>query len=268
MDVLTDHQNNVAKRVVHEEEAKRKHLVIALSGAHAYGFPSPDSDLDLNAVHIEPTVRLLGLGGTRDAFDRLEVLDDVEIDYTSNELRGVLAGIASGNGNYIERVLGAHIAHSSAELEELRELVPAALSRRVHRHYRGFASSQRKAFEEAGSPTAKKLLYVLRTALTGAHLLRTGELRVDLTTVADEYGYEDAHDLIAAKREGEQTVLSKAEQAAWSARLDSLFAVLDNAVENSVLPATPFTDDLEAWLIRTRLGSNSSVAGHGEKANS
>tara|TARA_R110002096_G_scaffold143328_5_gene299423 strand:+ start:76884 stop:77678 length:795 start_codon:yes stop_codon:yes gene_type:complete len=255
MDVLTPHQNSVAERVVREEEAKRKHLVIALSGAHAYGFPSPDSDLDLKAIHIEPTTSLLGLGSTRETFDRLEILDEVEIDYTSNELRGVLTGIVAGNGNYIERVLGAHIAHRSAELEELRGLVPAALSRRVHRHYRGFASSQRKAFEEASAPTAKKLLYVLRTALTGTHLLRTGELRVDLTTIADEYGYSDAHDLIAAKREGELVVLSKAEQEAWSARLDALFATLDAAVLDSILPATPFTDDLEAWLIRTRLES-------------
>ncbi len=265
MDVLTSHQRKVAKRVVREEETKRKHLVIALSGAHAYGFPSPDSDLDLKAVHIEPTASLLGLGSTRETFDRLEILDGVEIDYTSNELRGVLGGIAAGNGNYIERILGAHIIHRSPELEELRALVPAALSRRVHRHYRGFASSQRKAFEEAASPTAKKLLYVLRTALTGTHLLRTGELRVDLTTVADEYGYGDAHNLIEAKLQGERTVLSKSEQETWSSRLDALFSTLDDAVERSVLPPTPFTDNIEAWLLRTRLGADSSAAAQREK---
>lgn len=258
MNVLTEHQLTVAQRVVREEEAKRKHLVIALSGAHAYGFPSPDSDLDLKAIHIESTRSLLGLGATREAFDRLEVLDAVEIDYTSNELRGVLSGIAAGNGNYIERVLGAHQVHRSSELDELRELVPRALSRRVHRHYRGFASSQRKAFENGSSPTAKKLLYVLRTALTGTHLLRTGELRVDLTTVADEYGYADVHSLIEAKRAGEQAELSKGQQEQWSARLDELFATLDSAVETSVLPPIPDTTDLEAWLIRTRLNDASS----------
>lgn len=252
MNFLDGRARAVAERVVDEEESKRKHVVIALSGAHAYGFPSPDSDLDLKAIHIEPTRNLLGLGTTRDAFDRLEVLDGVEIDYTSNELRGVLTGIAAGNGNYIERVLAALVCRSSPLHLELKELVPGALSRRVHRHYRGFAANQRKAFEEAEEPTAKRLLYVLRTALTGTHLLRTGELRVDLTTTADEYGYGDANQLIAAKKQGERTVLPEGDRQAWLSRLDGLFDLIDQARQGSPLPEEPKMDDLEAWLIETR----------------
>jgi hypothetical protein len=42
-ELLTAHQREVMNRVIAEEEARRRHLVIALSGAHAYGFPSPDS---------------------------------------------------------------------------------------------------------------------------------------------------------------------------------------------------------------------------------
>ncbi|MCP4448321.1 MAG: nucleotidyltransferase domain-containing protein [Myxococcales bacterium] len=252
MDFLEGQARIVAERVLGEEESHRKHVVIALSGAHAYGFPSPDSDLDLKAIHIEPTRNLLGLGTTTEAFDRLEVIDGVEIDYTSNELRGVLAGIAAGNGNYIERVLGALICRSSPLHLELKELVPTALSQRVHRHYRGFAANQRKAFEEAEHPTAKKLLYVLRTALTGTHLLRTGELRVDLATTADEYGYGDANDLIVAKTQGERTVLPKSDRQSWLSRLNGLFELLDQAREGSPLPEEPNTSDLEAWLIETR----------------
>ena len=30
-------------------------MVVLLSGAHAYGFPSPDSDLDLKAIHLADT---------------------------------------------------------------------------------------------------------------------------------------------------------------------------------------------------------------------
>src|SRR5690606_29702253 len=41
------HQRAVAERVLNEEDTARRHLVVHLSGAHAYGFPSPDSDLDL-----------------------------------------------------------------------------------------------------------------------------------------------------------------------------------------------------------------------------
>lgn len=49
-DVLTKQQGAVMSRVLAEEEARREHLVVYLSGAHAYGFPSPDSDLDLKAT--------------------------------------------------------------------------------------------------------------------------------------------------------------------------------------------------------------------------
>lgn len=34
------------------------------------------------------------------------IIDGVEIDYSSNELRDVLFGILKGNGNYLERILG------------------------------------------------------------------------------------------------------------------------------------------------------------------
>lgn len=256
MEFLAGTARQVAEQVAREEESRRRHIVIALSGAHAYGFPSPDSDLDLKAVHAAPARQLLGLGNVRDAFDRMEVIDGVEIDYTSNELRGVLAGILAGNGNYIERVLGKLIVQSSPEHEQLRELVPGVLCRRVHRHYRGFAHSQRRAFEESEQPTVKKLLYVLRTALTGIHLLRTKELRVDLTTVAGEYGYGDVHELITAKKQGERVVITEQGKNAWTARLDDLFRLLDEAREHSPLPEEPpSTAALDAWLVDLRARS-------------
>ncbi len=183
--VLTPHQLAVAAEVLGHEEGRRRHLVIYLSGAHAYGFPSPDSDLDLKAAHVESTDRLLGLAPPPAHASRLEVVSDVEIDYTSNELRPVLAGVLGGNGNYIERFLGDLVLYAAPELDELRPLIQRALSRRVHHHYRGFAMQQRIAFETAEVPTAKKLLYVLRTALTGIHLLRTGQLVTDLTRLVD-----------------------------------------------------------------------------------
>jgi len=253
MDFLAGKAKEVAERVVQEEEGHRRHLVIYLSGAHAYGFPSPDSDLDLKAIHIEPTRNLLGLSNSKESFDRLEFIDGVEIDYSSNEIKGVLAGIIAGNGNYIERVIGNLVAHSTPEHEELKALVPSLLSQRLYRHYRGFAANQRKSFAEADKPTAKKLLYVLRTALTGTHLLNTGELRVDLTTTADDYGFADANELIDAKKAGEQTVLSEDVRQSWLKRLDSLFELLDNAHERSALPEeAPGAKEAEDWLVKTR----------------
>jgi predicted nucleotidyltransferase len=140
---LSPHQRAIGDRVIAEESAKREHLVVYLSGAHAYGFPSPDSDLDLKAIHIAPTRALVGLSPPQPTFDRVEVIEGVEIDYTSNELTHALGGILDGNGNFLERVLGRSALSVASEINELRDLVRAALSRRVHRHQRRIDRSVR-----------------------------------------------------------------------------------------------------------------------------
>ncbi len=248
-DLPTEHQLAVALRVL--GEARRDHVVVSLSGAHAYGFPSPDSDLDLKAIHVEPTERLLGLSAPPSSFDRAEVIDGVEIDYTSNELGPVLHGLLAGNGNYLERVLGATPLVASPLLEELRPLARGAISRRYHRHYRGFAHSQRQALE--ARPTAKKALYVLRTALTGAHLLSTGELVTDVRQLLEPYGFTAATELIDLKQRAERVELAASEHARWGAELERALTVLDQAEARSALPEEPQgRAELEAWLVATR----------------
>ncbi len=251
--VLTAEQTAVSSAVLREEEARREHLVVYLSGAHAYGFPSPDSDLDLKAIHVAPTADLLGFALPVPTVDRAEIIEGVEIDYTSNELAHALSGILAGNGNFLERVLGRTVPHASPLLSELRPLVQRALSRRVHRHYRGFAMNQ--LGELSKKPTTKKLLYVLRTTLTGIHLLETGQLETDLTRIMGDYGIGDAAQLVERKRAGERVALDGAQLDAWHSRVGALFDRLDRAREGSALPelAPPAAEEaLRAWLMSVR----------------
>lgn len=252
--LLTEHQNQVASRVLDEESAHRQHLVVSLTGAHAYGFPSPDSDLDLKCVHITPTAHLLRLEQRAPVpAERLEVMEGVEVDYSSNELGPVLLGVLQGNGNFVERLLGAHALRASAELEALRPLVRGVLSRRLHRHYRGFATGQLREWEKTGFASAKKLLYVLRTTLTGTHALLTGEVVADLTALMDRYGFGEAGELVAWKRRGERSELSQALSEHWRGQVGRAFEQLDAARENSVLPEEPQgSEALEAWLLGLR----------------
>lgn len=243
----------IVARALRDESAKRSHIVVALSGAHAYGFPSPDSDFDLKAVHVEPTDALLGLAAPALHADRMEVLDGVEIDYTSNEIKPVLLGVLHGNGNYIERLLGSSLLQTSPELDALRPLARAALSRRIASHYLGFATNQRQAFHQ--DPTAKKLLYVLRTALSGRHALATGEIVTDLSELATPYGVPGARDLIATKRRGERVKLNAEEATRWLAEADRAITWLRASVAMSVLPEEPpplASSALERWLLELR----------------
>jgi hypothetical protein len=237
--VLTPHQQTVAKAFVAAREAERKHLVVYLSGAHAYGFPSPDSDLDLKCVHIAPTMSLVGLDVVDDPGDRIQIVDGVELDYGSNELAQVLRGAIKGNGNYLERILGELALGGDATLlEEARAVVRPLLSRRCARHYGGFAMSQLKLFDE--KPTAKRALYVLRTAGTGIHLLARGELVIDLLLIT---------------RTGERSELEATHAAVWRGRLAEVIEAVDRSWRTAVIPPDPPPSSIAAadqWLRRVR----------------
>lgn len=250
---LTAAQRLVADRVLAQESARRTHVVISLSGAHAYGFPSPDSDLDLKCVHLAPTSSLLGFPRVASPAERLEVIDGVEIDCSSNELGGVLLGVLKGNGNYLERFLSGFAMSTGPGFDELVPLVRGALSRRVARHYAGFGTQQREEWKKSGQKSAKKLLYVLRTTLTGTHLLLTGEMVTDVTTLLSRYGLDDAMELVEQKRRGEKADLPEALSAKWAARVDGLFQRLAEAEAKSVLPPDPPNEaELEAALVKLR----------------
>jgi uncharacterized protein len=251
--VLTAKQASIARAFLADRERERKHLVIYLSGAHAYGFPSPDSDLDLKCVHIAPTRDLVGLDIAADPNDRIDIIDGVELDYGSNELAPVLRGAIKGNGNFIERILGEFaLGGDPALLAEARAVVKPLLSRRVARHYHGFATSQLHAFD--AKATAKRALYVLRTAATGRCLLTRGELITDVARLA-EYIPASISELLAIKQRGEKQELDPEHAQAWRARLVAAIDTIDSAWTSSVLPTDAPPDAItavDAWLREVR----------------
>jgi predicted nucleotidyltransferase len=253
---LTEEQSTIATEFLAERSAERRHLVAYLSGAHAYGFPSPDSDLDLKCVHVASTRRLVGLDVDDGAAEIMVVSRGIEIDYGSNELGAVLRGVVRGNGNFIERLLGATTLIEHADLDDLRTCVEAALSRRVARHYGGFAANQRRLLGKEGKvPTAKNVLYVLRTALTGVHLLETREVVTDLVQLSSIYPIANGDELIAIKRRGERVELSGDELTRWEAEMDRVLGMLDGAAAGSPLPSDPSPATIAAlddYLIRIR----------------
>ncbi|MEM6292818.1 MAG: nucleotidyltransferase domain-containing protein [Myxococcota bacterium] len=256
-DRLTDEQRTIALRALAEESTHRHHLVVHLSGAHAYGFPSPDSDVDIKALHVAPTRALLGFEPPPPTANRLEILDGIEIDYTSNELSVCVRGLLKGDGNMLERVFSqAWVGERDPRLDGLAEHAKATLSQRLHRHYHGFARSQFKAVQEAERPSAKKALYVLRTALTGTHLLLERACEPDLTRLHERYGFPEVDELVQHKQRGETHPLDDDAAKTAAGALTRAFETLDDALRRSPLPAEPdpkAVAALEAWLIATRL---------------
>jgi hypothetical protein len=94
---------------------------------------------------------------------------------------------------------------------------------------------------------------VLRTTLTGIHLLETGRLEADLTQLMPSYDLADAARLIERKRAGERVGLDPTLLEHWRPRVDGLFARLDDARERSLLPEDPANEsEVREWLLAVR----------------
>jgi len=233
-------------------------LLVVASGSHSYGFPSADSDVDTKGIHVAPAAAVLGLAGARETESFLGFEGPVEIDYTSHELGKACRQLLDGNGNALEWALGKVVLREHARAAELRALVRRNLHKGSVRHYLGFSRSLWKEYErgkaETGRGRVKPLLYVFRTALTGVHLLRAGEVEPDLPRLLAEYPrFGAVAELVARKRAGTEKV-ELADDAPWLPLVAQVHAALDEAHAASSLPDGPAAADaLSAWVTDVRL---------------
>lgn len=244
----------LARRFVDRHRPPGRVLLCGITGSHQYGFASADSDMDLKGIHVAPARRVLGLTPPLEAFDRLQVFESVECDLTTNEIGQALRLLLSGNGNMLERILSPFQLYDSTEARELRQLALGAVSRSFHRHYAGFFRAMCIQHQRSGTPRAKTLLYAYRVALTGSHLLRSGELVADLAQLAPAYGFDAALELLEQKRAGsEHETIAERQEAAHRADWPKLEAALAGAIEESRLPETaPNREECEDWLVELR----------------
>lgn len=242
-----------ARRFVAANPPPGELLHVGLVGAHYYGFPSADSDLDLKGIHLAPTASMLGLAPPPDTHDVLEVFEAVEHDLTTHEVQKALTLLLRGNGNVLERLMTPMQLVEGDDLEALRALAKGVLSKRFGAHYRGYFGGMCR--EHAREPRAKSLLYAYRVALTGVHLLKSGEVRGDVVANARELGFPDVEQLVALKRDaGEKAALDPELDAKHRARWPALEAILGEAMAKTHLPDEPANvAAIDAWLVNRRL---------------
>lgn len=231
-------------------------LFAGISGAHLYGFPSPDSDVDLRACHVLPVKALLGLHPPRPAFDRTWVIEGVEMDLVSHDLVKYVNLLLKPHGNFLEQLFSPLTVLDSPEAEELRYLMRhGGISRQVYQPYAGYARNRWLAWRgpaQAGAAPLKPLLYAYRVSLTGLHLLRTGEVNANLAELAPRYGLGHLLELIAAKA-AEQVTLALP-VADHDAALAALQEQIEAARDNSPLPPEPTNASaLDDYVLRVRL---------------
>ena len=229
-------------------------LFATVSGAHLYGFPSRDSDVDLRGVHLLPTAELVGLREPDETRSRMWLRDGVEMDLVTHDLRKFVRLMLRRNGYVLEQLLSPLVVHTTDAHQELAAFAPGVLTTHHAHHYRGFATTQWRLFERTGE--LKPLLYTFRVLLTGIHLMRSGEVQAHLPTLVGEVEAPPyITELIEAKVEREHGAADVDHARVW-ADVERLHGDLDEAQGASALPDAPSTyDALHEFVVRVRLES-------------
>jgi predicted nucleotidyltransferase len=175
-------------------------IFATVSGAHLYGFPSTDSDVDLRGTHVLPATEVVGLREAPQTLTRSWLDDGAEIDLVTHDLGKFCRLLLQRNGYVAEQLLSPLVVTTSDLHGELVALAPACLTRFHALHYQGFARTQQRLFAATGE--LKPLLYTFRVLLTGIHLMRAGEIVADLRRLRYLVAEAPAYlgDLMAAKK--------------------------------------------------------------------
>ena len=235
-------------------------LFATISGAHLYGFPSPDSDYDLRGVHILPMRQVLGLAPPEDTITVDEQVDGLHLDLVTHDVKFYFTRLLKPNGNLLDQIFSPLVVATSTEHEELRKIARQCMTRRHSRHYLGLASSAWKRFERTEPRRVKPLLYVYRSLLCGIQLMRTGVVESNLLHLNEVFGLPYIDELVERKIGGaEETALPEADVALHEIEYERLQRLLEQAGEASDLPE--FLPDevrtlLNDLLLRLRFAQN------------
>jgi predicted nucleotidyltransferase len=180
-------------------------LFVTISGAHLYGFPSPDSDVDMRGVHVLPVPTISRLVTENETLESSAIRDGLEIDLVSHDVRKFSAMLLKRNGYVLEQLFSPLIIHTTPEHEELRALAMGCITRHHAHHYLGFADNQWRLFEKETPHRVKALLYVFRVLLTGIYLMQTGRVEANLLHLNAEYNLPYIPELVARKLSGAET---------------------------------------------------------------
>jgi predicted nucleotidyltransferase len=234
-------------------------LFATISGAHLYGFPSPDSDFDLRGVHLLPLAEVVGLKTGPETIEKSGVYDGMEIDLVTHDAKKFFSLMLKKNGYVLEQIFSPLVVHTTPEHDELKRIAADCITRWHAHHYFGFAETQWRLFEKENPPRVKPLLYVYRVLLTGIHLMRTGAIEANLVRLNETEKLPYLDDLIRRKVNGEEKErLTETDLAVHHSEYERLRAKLQTAHEASVLPETPRgAEALNHLLVRIRLGDAS-----------
>jgi predicted nucleotidyltransferase len=191
-------------------------------GSRAYGLDGPESDHDRRGVFVAPTRDFWRLDKPPAHFDGPR---DEQFNW---EIERFCVLAAQANPTVLEVLWSPLVESIGTDGEALRAARSSFLSRRVHETYGNYARDQLKRVDarraRTGETNHKQAMHMIRLLMAGAHVLRTGEILLDVTAHREP--------LLAIKR-GE---VPWDQVTAWAATLQD---ELDEAARSTTLPEHP-----------------------------
>ena len=125
------------------ETARRPYplLFATVSGAHLYGFPSPDSDYDLRGVHVLPAAEVVGILPRRETIQSSGLRNGIEMDFVTHDILKFFTLLLKRNGYVLEQMYSPLVVHTTPEHEELKQIALNCITRHHSHHYLGFAAT-------------------------------------------------------------------------------------------------------------------------------
>ena len=231
-------------------------LFVTVSGAHLYGFPSPDSDFDLRCAYVLPLASVIGLDRPQETVTHTFEQAGRQIDLVAHDIKKFLKLLLNRNGYVLEQLYSPLVVHGGDAFEELRMLGRGCITRHVYHHYHGFTRHQIERFEAESPRRVKTLLYIYRVLLTGILLLETGQVEANLPRLNETFHLPFIPDLMARKQQ-ENAALGETDRTMHQATIARLQERLATAFQESPLPEQPTNRSaLNDFLVRMRLGTS------------
>jgi predicted nucleotidyltransferase len=233
-------------------------LFATISGAHLYGFPSPDSDYDLRGVHVLPVKDVIGLDMGTETVELFDTKDGIELDLVTHDAKKFFKLMLKKNGYVLEQLCSPLVVQTSEFHRELKEISRLCITRFHAHHYLGFSATQWRLFEKEETKRVKPLLYVYRVLLTGIHLMETGEVEANLVNLNEKFKLPYIPELIERKTHGrEKQTLDKSDLDFYRDQYQRLTIQLEESSRTSSLAESPTAySDLDDLLKRVRLSFN------------
>ncbi|MEU4620590.1 nucleotidyltransferase domain-containing protein [Actinoplanes sp. NPDC023801] len=217
------------------EYVERHTALAVVVGSRAYGLAGPGSDHDRRGVFVAPTRDFWSL-------DKPPThLDGPAEEQFSWEIERFCTLALQANPTVLEVLWSPIVESITPDGSSLVAVRRAFLSQRVAETYGNYARDQLTRVasrrERTGEVNFKQAMHMIRLLMAGAHVLRTGEVLVDVSHLRDE--------LLAVKR-GETPW---DEVSAWAARLQDELA---GAAASTALPPRPDRTAVDRVLVAVR----------------